>query len=548
MTLLLRHGASLVPVFDPNVVTHIIISGRDCGSGKVADKAGYKKMSDVPLSIPTLTWDWIADGISFGKMPEHWDAGGKYIAFPERSQRNSKSDASVSNANARSTIAKKVQTNLERRKYRWANTSKATVVSGTPPIVPEAISGAESGVSVQCDKDDPLAEFYEAAAAEHFERVSARESDDDDSDPGPSKNAKKFAAQFTCDNPHPGPVGGCPNQDIVDQLSTLLDLVKCQPGPEPRQRAYTYSRAISSLRAHPKRIKSFEDAKRLPGVGERTASKIMEIIQTGGLERIKHENSESVQVVKLFQGIYGVGQNTAQMWYNNGCRTLEDLKTNPRIVLSDAQKVGIQFYDDINDRMPRAEAGALFELIKPIALSIDPALFVEIMGSYRRGKADCGDIDILISRDPSDGRTHEGILQELLERLVQAGIVTEHLALPGDFEDLENCYRGLCRLPNVAGSKRRRIDFLTVPWKNKGGALLYYTGDDIFNRSMRYKASTMGFSLNQRGLSAGVVRDPSRRSIKLNKGNIVASETEEEIFKMLNIKYRPPHERVTHFK
>ena len=60
------------------------------------------------------------------------------------------------------------------------------------------------------------------------------------------------------------------------------------------------------------------------------------------------------------------------------------------------------FLVDINSRMPREEAGAIFELIKPIgmclflfprgsvvlmiglALGIDPKLFVEIMGSYRR--------------------------------------------------------------------------------------------------------------------------------------------------------------------
>jgi DNA polymerase lambda len=39
---------------------------------------------------------------------------------------------------------------------------------------------------------------------------------------------------------------------------------------------------------------------------------------------------------------------------------------------------------DINDRMPREEAGALWALIKPIIIQIDPKLFVEIMGSYRR--------------------------------------------------------------------------------------------------------------------------------------------------------------------
>jgi DNA polymerase lambda len=71
------------------------------------------------------------------------------------------------------------------------------------------------------------------------------------------------------------------------------------------------------------------------------------------------------------------------------------------VVLSKPQEIGLRFYDgaclslhsscglsdvpaDINDRMPREEARALFDLIKPIALNIDPKLFVEVMGSYRR--------------------------------------------------------------------------------------------------------------------------------------------------------------------
>lgn len=34
--------------------------------------------------------------------------------------------------------------------------------------------------------------------------------------------------------------------------------------------------------------------------------------------------------------------------------------------------------------MPREEVKAIFDLIKPIALSLDPRLYVECMGSYRR--------------------------------------------------------------------------------------------------------------------------------------------------------------------
>ncbi|KAI0263271.1 hypothetical protein BC834DRAFT_888375 [Gloeopeniophorella convolvens] len=192
--------------------------------------------------------------------------------------------------------------------------------------------------------------------------------------------------------------------------------------------------------------------------------------------------------------------------------------------------------------MPREEAREIFEAIKAIALSMDSKLFVEIMGSYRRGKETCGDIDIMITRSPDDGRTHAGILPRLLSALRSAGVVTEDLSLSSDAGDyLEGVYRGLCVRParDSSSSKerrlRRRLDILTIPWESRGAALIYYTGDDMFNRSMRQKANKMGYSLNQRGLFAGVVRSAEDRTVKTNPGQIIASETEEEIFHELEI-------------
>jgi DNA polymerase lambda len=81
-----------------------------------------------------------------------------------------------------------------------------------------------------------------------------------------------------------------------------------------------------------------------------------------------------------------------------------------------------------------------------------------------------------------------GILGKLLPALHDASIVTEDLHLPHNYDDLENVYRGLCVLPPFANPNglgkskdqtvagiRRRIDILTVPWENRGAALLYYT-------------------------------------------------------------------------
>ncbi len=147
------------------------------------------------------------------------------------------------------------------------------------------------------------------------------------------------------------------------------------------------------------------------------------------------------------------------------------------------------------------------------------------------------------------------MLAKLLQKLHDVGILTDDLALPENPWDLEAIYRGLCHLPKE-GSRKRRIDFLTVPWKSRGAALLYYTvsgqitlllvssdcaaqGDDIvsivssmprlhslnarlqFNRAMRLKANHAGYSLNQKGLFEGVIRNPSNRTIKLDAGSLV---------------------------
>jgi len=348
---------------------------------------------------------------------------------------------------------------------------------------------------------------------------------------------------FTCDDKEIRS-RHCPNQDVVDKLQELMELHKAKPSEDDRWRAFSYGKCLRGLRNHPTRITSYAEARSIKGVGDKTAMKIMEILQTGNLRRIRYERTEDVEAYKVFQGIYGVGQTTAFKWYACGCRNLDDVKAHKGgIKLSAVQELGVRYYEDINDRMPRAEAEAIFQHIRPLALAIDPKLSIDIMGSFRRGKADCGDIDILITRPVNDGKNHVGVLRTLIRQLHEIELLTEDLSLPEDWDDLECTYRGLCKLPH-GGKRRRRIDILAVPWQSRGAALLYYTGDDIFNRAMRFKAGTMGYSLNQRGLYGGVVRDPRDRKKKLNTGTIVASETEEEIFRILGVPWQEPHERV----
>jgi DNA polymerase IV len=99
-------------------------------------------------------------------------------------------------------------------------------------------------------------------------------------------------------------------------------------------------------------------------------------------------------------------------------------------------------------------------------------------------------------------------------------------------------WHGVSRLPN---GLHRRLDLLFVPWSERGAALIYFTGNDVFNRSLRLLASKKGMGLNQRGLFKDTLRGPGR--VKLTRGTCIASESEEEIFAILGVPWRPPELR-----
>ncbi|PFH50099.1 hypothetical protein AMATHDRAFT_145957 [Amanita thiersii Skay4041] len=595
MEIIVRYGGNLLPKYDESVVTHIVT---DAQIRPTLRALGLKNLDDIPDHIPTVRWSWIVSAIGRTpsaakgsvnvRMDEVWlhaafskriDAGiprvrsktslkGKAVEDSDMNKNPVQDDGSDSDGNIEEPLGAGVQPSaplfgLPATSHDQRPSFKQT----TPPQ------------QSTTDSQDPLAEYYPKAKAEldsEWSRHVDAEGSDLASDYEPIDTPLPKRG-WTCDNKDTMKQS-CANQDIIDKLQELMELHKSRPGEEDRWRVYSYSKCIRALRHYPRRIKSFTEACSIRGVGEKTALKVMEIIKTGQLRRIEYENTDDIKVTRLFQGIYGAGvyqvcsctkaelircsgQSTAFKWYAAGCRTLDDLLAGKGgIKLTEQQEIGIKFYDDINSRMPREEARAIFNSIKLIALRIDSKLVVEIMGSYRRGKSDCGDIDILITRPTDDGKTHAGIehdphpfhnalrkvpgvLRQLLAELHSARILTEDLALPEDPNDLEATYRGLCCLPGVY-SKRRRIDFLMVPWCSRGAALLYFTGDDIFNRAIRMKANVMGYSLNQRGLFAGVVRDPHDRRVKTNPGTLIAAETEEEIFKILAVPWQEPHERV----
>ena len=86
-------------------------------------------------------------------------------------------------------------------------------------------------------------------------------------------------------------------------------------------------------------------------------------------------------------------------------------------MLTSLQKIGLKYHEDLQKRVPRDEAEKILEKVEKAAKKIFKGdnLKLEICGSYRRGKPDTGDIDILVTRN--DNKDIKGMLEKLVKEL-----------------------------------------------------------------------------------------------------------------------------------
>ncbi|KAJ3568242.1 hypothetical protein NPX13_g6488 [Xylaria arbuscula] len=299
-------------------------------------------------------------------------------------------------------------------------------------------------------------------------------------------------------------------------------------------RIQSYRKAVATLRRQPKKITTAKEAAGLPNIGSSLAKHIEEIVITGRFEKLDNiRNKPSREALKTFCDIYGVGVPTAKRWVDLGYRTLNDLQT--KATLTTNQQLGVEHYNDLLTRIPRTEVTALGNHVKDVAAAIDPTIELVIGGSYRRGAETSGDIDVIVTKNgTSSTQDLMPFLDELVAALMKAGFLTAALAEHG--RNGGNKWHGCCVLPEAAfpGPKEeyrpiwRRIDFLLVPQTEIGAALVYFTGNDLFNRSMRLLARKKKMKLNHRALS-GV--------------GIYEGRDEKKIFEILGVPWREPHER-----
>ena len=163
----------------------------------------------------------------------------------------------------------------------------------------------------------------------------------------------------------------------------------------------------------------------IKGFGKSVCEKIQECIEHGTISRIQEFKSDPRrQAMMNIKNIWGVGTVGASDLIDRGYRTIEDVRLGIRqnkLLLERNQLVGVDCYEDILDRMTRSEVEKIGEIVRLVAERMFPGIETSIMGSYRRGKDYCGDVDIQLTHPAYV----ENVPVEALGRIIGKNLKTD---------------------------------------------------------------------------------------------------------------------------
>jgi DNA polymerase (family X) len=315
---------------------------------------------------------------------------------------------------------------------------------------------------------------------------------------------------------------------ILRETAELLQIDGAQIG-----RYRSYEKAAELIAGMHESIEQLaqdpEKLEELPGIGERMAEHIQEILKTGdyGL-RLKLLKKFPPTLLEVLT-VQGMGpKKVAFLWSTFQCATVADLEKLAREEkLRDLPGFGEKTEQNIlravetfkratgRCRIDIAEAAAaeLMAYIKKAGAAVES---ITPAGSLRRGRETVGDLDLLLTL--ADAHAAQKKVDALAEYILRYPRIDQVLA-HGENKVSFNLDSGL------------QVDVRLLEKDNFGAALLYFTGSREHNVTLRGRANDLGFTLNEYALAT------------LKGERRVAGRTEEEIYAKLKLDYIPPELR-----
>ncbi len=309
------------------------------------------------------------------------------------------------------------------------------------------------------------------------------------------------------------------NKSLLGILGELEELMKLKGEPF---RARAYHNAAESIMLYQKPITDIAQLKGQPGIGKTIMEKFNEYITTGKLKTLERAKGDPLY---LFPKIYAIGPKKAKQLISAGVSTLKELRDRQDELLNKNQKLGLKYFEDIEKRIPRAEINEYNDILADVFSKLKhKGSRFEIVGSYRRGNTDSGDIDIIVTNAQDD----KSIFDKFIKALQERGIIVEILT-KGKTKSMV-----MGKLP---GQTPRRLDFMYASPSEYAFAILYFTGSKALNVVMRQRALDLGYSMNEHGLYK---MEGKKKGAKLD----ILFPTEEAIFEFLGLEYKKPTERI----
>ena len=308
--------------------------------------------------------------------------------------------------------------------------------------------------------------------------------------------------------------------EAVRMLVELAKLTSLDEGSPQAFKVRAYENAIAGIEAHQGDIDGLSKTEltKIKGVGGSTADKILELGETGKVDKLERLRAEFPPAFVELTKIPGLGPKTLKTIRSQlGVESLEGLKEaleserlrelpglgekSEEKIKKAIERLGLHGKDR---RTPLVEvfgfAHSLAARIRDLE-GVDDAV---PCGSLRRFSETVGDVDIVVATTDAQ-KVHEAVV-------------------------------GFSEVADVVGSGETKTSFLTreglqvdvrtVAPDQLGSALLYFTGSKAHNIQLRQKSIDRGWLLSEYGL--------------FEEERVIASETEADIYDALGMAPIPP--------
>jgi len=311
------------------------------------------------------------------------------------------------------------------------------------------------------------------------------------------------------------------NQTIADIFYEIADILEIK-GVKFKPRAYR--RAAQTIETLSEGIKSIYERGKLqeiPGIGSSIASKIQEIIETGGLGYLEELRKEISEGLRELMEIEGIGPKTAIKLHKKfEIGSIDDLESAVKQgKVRDLRGFGkkteenilqaIQMYRSSQERFLLGHVLSIAKGIEKKLKDFEAIAKISLAGSIRRRKETIGDVDILAtSKEPL----------KVMNFFTQLPEVKQVLA------------KGKTK-STVVLTNNLQVDLRVVNEESFGSALQYFTGSKEHNIKLRELALSKNWKLSEYSLL----------DKKTNKK--IAGEDEETIYGALELRYIEPELR-----